>query len=164
MGYEKKIVIARQSPKKRVSLFKAEAMAAIESNNEEDNFQRKEQTQQSLSNEAVCIAEENNHEEETFFQNKIIVIACNACEEKQKEIENLNSQCSKLLKQLTAFQWFSHFNLTDDNTVRVFTGLPSKNAWQAVLGKLKEKSFNIRYWTGPSRWLASESSGGSLLG
>ena len=76
----------------------------------------------------------------------------------------MNSQCSKLLKQLTAFQWFSHFNLTDDNTVRFFTGLPSKNAWQAVLGKLKKKSFNIRYWTGPSQWLASESSGGSLLG
>ena len=36
MGYEKKIVIARHSPKKCVSLFKAEAMAAIESNNEED--------------------------------------------------------------------------------------------------------------------------------
>ena len=68
-----------------------------------------------------------------------------------------------MLKQLTAFQWFSRFNLTDDESVRLYTGFPSKSAWEAVLNVLMAKSSGICYWAGPTRWLAAEAANTALL-
>ena len=158
MGYEKSVLKPRRSPKKRIAL--AKKIISVDEAAKE-NCPPEDQPQDT-SNQAVC---PNDIKEETLQAAVSTPVSdCSDCQTKDKTIKNLETRCSQMLKQLTAFQWFSNFNLTDDDHARFYTGLPSKSAWQALLNVLTTKCNDIQYWAGPSRWLAKETASIVQLG